>query len=259
MANLKSFVIIGGRQISVDCLKELLKRGLKPRLIIGNPGDRGQDAWFQSLVKFAKKQKLPTLVDQRIDQSDVIRKIKAAQPEVIFCLGATQIIPPEVLKIPKLGCFNIHPALLPKYRGRYSTAHVIFNGEKYAGVTAHWLNEKMDAGPIIFQKRIAINPDDTAKSLYDKVLTRGGLALFKKFLNLWLSGRPILSHPQNEKQATSFPKKMPNDCRLDWSWSGRKIRDFIRAMTFEPFPSAEFRLGKKQMVIIDKKYFKGFE
>jgi UDP-4-amino-4-deoxy-L-arabinose formyltransferase/UDP-glucuronic acid dehydrogenase (UDP-4-keto-hexauronic acid decarboxylating) len=254
----KKIIIIGGRQISVECLKELLRRGLKPRLVIGNLGDRGQDGWHQSLIKFAKKQKLPTLVGKQISQPNVIKKIKDISPEIIFCLGATQIIPPEILKIPKLGCLNIHPALLPKYRGRYSTAHAIFNGEKYAGVTAHWLNEKMDAGPIIFQRRIAIAPDDTAKSLYDKVLTHGGLILFKKFLALWLSGRPIPSRPQNEKVATSFSKEMPNKGELDWAWTGRKIFNFIRAMTFEPFPPAEFRLGKKQMVIIDKKYFKGF-
>ena len=179
-------------------------------------------------------------------------------PEIIFIIGGTQIVPKEILDIPKLGCLNIHPALLPKYRGRYSTAHAIFNGEKYTGATLHWMDEGLDSGPIIMQKRVAVSPDDTAKSLYDKVLTQTGAELFEKFLALWLSGKTIPARPQNENLATYFPKGLPNNGQLDWSWSGKKIKNFIRAMTFEPFPPAKFNLGKKEMIIIDKKNSNNF-
>ncbi len=256
----KICIFIGGKQIGVNCLKELLKEGIRPKLMIGNINDDGKDkSWHQSLIKVAQKNRLPVLVKKRVDNPTVSKKIKAINPEIIFCIGGTQIIPKEILKIPKLGCLNIHPALLPKYRGRYSTVHAVFNGEKYTGATLHWMDEGMDSGPIIMQKQIKINEDDTGQTLYEKVLTFTGTELFKKFLTLWLSGKKIPSRPQDEKKAIYFPKGLPNNGQIDWTWDGKKIRNFIRAMTFEPFPPADFNIGDKKMVIIDEKYFNGFK
>lgn len=256
----KICVFIGGKQIGVNCLKQLVAKGIRPAVVIGNLDDNGQDkSWHQSLIKQARQYRLKTIKDKRVGDPAVIKIIKTIKPEIIFCIGGTQIIPLAILNIPKLGCLNIHPALLPRYRGRYSTVHAIFNGEKHAGVTLHWMDSGMDAGPIIKQKKIKINPEDDAKTLYDKVLTRAGAELFTYFLERWLSGKKIIARPQNESQATYFPKGLPNGGEIDWSWSGKKIKNFIRALTFEPFPPASFSLGDKKMVIIDQKYFKGFK
>ncbi|MDP3941899.1 MAG: formyltransferase family protein, partial [bacterium] len=176
-------------------------------------------------------------------------------PEIIFCIGSTQILPSEILKIAVLGCINIHPALLPKYRGRYSTVWAIFNGERETGVTLHWMDNGIDSGPIISQKKIAIKLDDTAKSLYDKCTKEGG-KLFIKFLQDWIRGNKIPKKRQNEKRATFYKKNLPNDGEIDWNWDGKKICNFIRAMTFEPFPPPSFMLGKTKMVIVDEKYLK---
>ena len=80
---------------------------------------------------------------------------------------------------------------------------------------------------------------------------------FQKFLEFWLSGKPIPSKPQDESHATYYPKGLPNLGELDWSWPSEKIRNFIRAMTFEPYPPAHFKIGDKHMVIRDENYFKG--
>lgn len=254
----RSCVFIGGKQIGVDCLKILLKAGVVPKLVIGNFDDSGKDSWHQSLVKFALENNLLTIKKRKVKDTSVINRIRETNPEIIFCIGGTQIIPKKVLDIPKIGCLNIHPALLPKYRGRFSTAHAIFNGEKYTGVTAHWMDEGIDSGPIIFQKQIRIDESDTAKSLYDK-FTKEGSNLFTKIINLWLKSKKIKSNPQEENQATFFPKELANNGQIDWKWDGNKILRFIRAMTFEPFPPVTFKLGDKEMVIADKKYFKGFK
>ena len=255
----KNSVFIGGKQIGVDCLRQLLSRGVKPGLVVGNMDDDGRDkSWHQSLVKLAEEEGLPTVRMKQVKDAGVVKSIKAVNPEIVFCIGGTQLIPKEVLAIPKLGCLNMHPALLPKYRGRYSTVHAIFNGEKYSGVTLHWMDEGIDSGPVITQERMRIEEDDTAKSLYDK-FTRIGGKMFEKFLDLWLSGKEIPSSPQDESQATYYPKGLPNNGVLDWSWDGTRIRNFIRAMTFEPFPPAGFSIGGKRMVVIDEKYFRGFD
>jgi len=250
-------VFIGGKQIGVNCLRFLCKSGIKPGLVIGNTDDTGEDTWHESLVKEARKQKFTCVQGKNVKDSEVIQKIKAAKPEIIFCIGGTQLIPKEVLAIPRIGCLNIHPALLPKYRGRFSTVHAIFNGEKETGVTAHWMDDRIDAGPIIFQAKIPIADDDTAKTLYDKFTHEGG-ALFRDVVKLWLEGSEIKSIPQNEAEATYCKKELPNKGVIDWDWDGIRIRKFILAMTFEPFPPADFAIGKKKMVIIDEKYFGGF-
>lgn len=253
-----SCIFIGGRAIGVACLETLLTRGIRPELVVTNADDTGVNNWYPSLAQCAQKKDLLTIAGKKIKEPEVLSAIQKCKPEIIFCIGGTQLIPAQVLTLPKLGCLNIHPALLPKYRGRYSTAHAIFNGERYSGATLHWMDEGIDSGPIIMQERIKIDEDDTAKSLYEK-FTETGKQLFIKFLDLWKSGRPIRSKPQDESKATYYPKGLPNNGVLDWSWSGKKIRNFIRAMTFEPFPPAEFSIGKKRMVVIDEKYFKGFE
>ena len=149
-----------------------------------------------------------------------------------------------------MGCLNIHPAFLPQYRGRYSTAHAIFNGENHTGVTLHWMDEGTDTGPIIFQAPIAIEPDDTAKSLYQKFIIEGE-KLFLKFLDLWLAKKSIPSRNQDNSLATYYPKALPNNGKIDWAWPGEKIKNFIRAMTFEPYPPIEINIQDKVMIIVD--------
>lgn len=254
----KVCVFIGGKQIGVNCLKVLLKRGITPKLVIGNFDDTGKDNWHESLVKVAKEYKIPTIKNKKIKDPKIVKKIVEINPEVILCIGGTQMIPQEVLNIPEMGCLNIHPALLPKYRGRFSTVHALFNGEKYIGVTAHFMDEGIDSGPIIFQTKFKVEEFDTARDVYNK-FTKTGCKLFTKFVNYWIQGKKITVKPQNEKSATYYPKGLPNNGEIDWNWNGKKILRFIKAMTFEPFPPLNFKIGNKKMVIIDEKYFKGFK
>lgn len=255
----KKTVFIGGKQIGVNCLLQLVKKGVIPELVISNSDDDGEDkSWHQSLIKIAKSKGLNVISNKKVSDPEIIKKIQDINPEIIFSIGGTQIIPKAVLSIPKLGVLNIHPAMLPKYRGRYSTVHAIFNGEKSTGVTIHWMDEGIDTGSIIMQAPIKIDDNDTAKSLYDKFTLDGG-KLFNKFLTLWLENKPIPSKPQDESKASYYPKGLPNDGQIDWSWDGKKIKNFIRAMTFEPFPPPDFNIGDKKMVIIDQKYFKNYK
>lgn len=253
----KRSVFIGGKQIGVNCLKQLIAHQIRPQLVIPNLDDNGKDFWHDSLTKLAAGYKLPLLRRKKVKDPEVIELIKSINPEIIFCIGGTQLIPKEILQLPKHGCLNIHPAYLPKYRGRFSTVHVLFNEEKYTGVTLHFMDEGIDSGPIIIQKRLKIEESDTAKTLYDK-FTKMGEELFVAFLEKWLKGKKIKSKPQDETEATYYPKNLPNNGQINWNWSGRQILQFIRSMTFEPFPPASFKIGNKNMVIVDEKYFKGF-
>lgn len=251
------YVFIGGKQIGVNTLRALLVREMSPSLVIANLDDTGEDTWHESLVRVAKEENLPFITEKKVRDIDIIEQIKSIDPDIIFCIGGMQIIPKELLDIPKLGTLNIHPALLPKYRGRFSTAHAIFNGEEYGGATIHWMDEGLDTGPIILQEKFAITKEDTARTAYDK-FTETGTKLFENFLDILESGKEIIAIPQDESAATYYPKEMPGNGKIDWSWDGKKIERFIRAMTFEPFPPPEFMIGEKKMVIIDERYFPGF-
>ena len=152
-----SCVFIGGKQLGVNCLKALLKANIKPNLVIPNlDDDSTKPLWHDSLTKTAQDAGLKVITGIKVRDPIIISEIKKINPEIIFCFGGMQIIPKEVLEIPKLGTLNLHPALLPKYRGRFSTVHALFNGEEFTGVTLHYMSEALDAGPIISQKKYKI-------------------------------------------------------------------------------------------------------
>jgi methionyl-tRNA formyltransferase len=244
-------VFTGGKQIGVNSVRSLVARNMPPSLIVPNPEDDGTDTWHESLVRVAREANLPVEQGARMKDTKIVAKIKEIRPDIIFAIGSMQLMPPEILSIPSLGVLNIHPALLPKYRGRYSTAHAIFNREKETGVTLHWMDEKIDSGPIILQESYPIGSDDTAKDVYDR-FTEVGTRLFGVFLDMLEDDVKIASRKQNESEATYYPKNLPNNGVIDWSWDGEKIRRFVRAMTFPPFPPVTFKLGKRTMAIVDE-------
>ncbi len=249
---MKKCVFIGGKQIGTDTLRALIAADIRPQLVIANPDDDGMDGLHESLIAQAKKYSLPLLIGVKVRDREVVQKIKELKPELIFCIGAMQIIPEEVLAIPTLGTVNLHPALLPKYRGRYSTVHALFNGETETGVTLHFMDSGIDSGPIIAQSSYPITEDDTGETLYKK-FTREGAKLIVQFIANWKSGKKINATPQNEAEATYYPKGLPNGGEIDWSWSGAQILRFIRAMTFPPYPPASFHIGKRKMVIVEER------
>lgn len=238
-------------------MRVLVNAKQSPALIVTNPDDTGEDSWHESLARIAREAKIPLITGKKLTDSKTLAAIQNVKPDIIFAIGGMQIISKDVLTIPTQGTINIHPALLPKYRGRFSTAHAIFNGEKKTGVTLHWMDEGIDSGPIILQKSFPIGEEDTAKTVYDN-FTVVGTKLFREFLAMLLKDEPIESTPQNESEATYYPKGLPGGGEVDWLWDGEKIKRFIRAMTFEPFPPARFTIGNKKMVIVDEKYFPGY-
>lgn len=249
---------MGGKQIGVDCLRILLENGIRPEVVIPNSDDESpKEAWHESLAKTAEAAGLSVLRGKNLREAEVLARIREIAPDMIFCIGGVHIVPKEILAIPKGGTINIHPALLPKYRGRYSTVHALFNGEKETGATLQFMEDTMDTGPIVSQKAFPITEEDTARTVYDK-FTVVGAELFKDFIKRWKAGEKIESYRQDESKATTYPKGLPNDGKIDWSWDGERIKRFVRAMTFEPFPPADFKIGDKEMVVIDKRYFKGF-
>jgi len=154
------------------------------------------------------------------------------RPDVLLVLAFSLLLPEEVLAVPRLGAYNAHASLLPKYRGASPIPAAILAGEKESGVTIFRLVERLDAGPVLLQRRLPLAPDETAGSLGRKTAALSAEALLEA-LALLESGSPALA-PQDEARASYAPKLGKADGRLDWSRGAEELDRRVRAMN--PWP-----------------------
>lgn len=162
---------------------------------------------------------------------DTLRKLA---PDVIVVAAYGLILPPDVLEIPPHGCLNVHASLLPRYRGAAPVAAAILNGDRETGVTIMLMDEQMDHGPILAQRRTPIRPDDTQATLTQR-LAHLGAELLVEVLPRWVAGA-IEARPQDHAQATYAPMLKKEDGRIDWRTSAVHIERMIRA--YDPWPGA---------------------
>ena len=253
MKKIKS-IFIGGKSIGYQALSILIRKKNKPNYFVGNLDDSGKDnIWHKSSLKLAKKNKIKIVNLKYLNKEIEKKKLKGV--DIVFCIGSTQIISNKIINLPRLGCLNFHPSLLPKYRGRYSTVHSIFNGDKITGVTAHWIGNKIDSGNIIAKKIIKINSSYTAKDLYEE-FTKKSVKLFLDIFKKIQQGKKIKSYKISNKRYKYLKKSLPNKGEINWNWKGGKILNFIKCMTFEPFAPPNFYIGKRKFVIIHEKHLK---
>ncbi|MEO8665235.1 MAG: formyltransferase family protein, partial [Ignavibacteria bacterium] len=121
------------------------------------------------MVELCRRNNLNCYLDKEINSNEVVELLKKEKPDLIFVASFNQILSKDVIEIPKLGTINLHPSLLPKYRGPYPDQAVLLNGENQTGVTIHYMEEALDSGNIIFQKELEISPDDNYSSLKKKI------------------------------------------------------------------------------------------
>lgn len=170
---------------------------------------------------------------KKFDKNFIGRMAKL-KPDVGILASFGKILPKEILEIPKHGILNIHPSLLPKYRGPSPVQTAILNGDRETGVTVIQMDEKMDHGPIVAQFKEEIKPEDTAESLYERLFTTGAqvlLAILPSYLESQIELRQ-----QDHTQATFTKKLNRDDGEIDWKKSDDYLERFIRAMY--PWPGA---------------------
>jgi methionyl-tRNA formyltransferase len=245
-------VFMGGKLLGPRCLNELLNfPEFNIKLVVVNRDDLGRDSWYPSLAKLSHRLGLPVSRPTKVNDHKFEKVLFDIEPDYIFCVFYEQILKSGVLHAPTKGAINIHYAPLPKYRGRFSTMYGIFNGDKEAGVTIHWIDRGIDTGQIISQHKVPIYDTDTAKDLYYRC-TETGINMFRGLLAKIVLEKRIRSRKQDESKATYTPHRLPNDGKIDWTWDSKRIHNFIRAMTFPPYPGPTFTIGDKEMIIQEK-------
>jgi methionyl-tRNA formyltransferase len=155
-------------------------------------------------------------------------------PDILLSLHYRNLIPKQILELAGLGAVNLHPSLLPNYRGTNSVSWVIINGETETGFTFHRMDEKFDTGPILLQERIPIRPDDTAFSLFHRQIVRA-MARLETVIDQVVKGDCGQVQPEG---GSYFPRALPHQGLIDTNWSSERIERFIRAMYFPPLDPA---------------------
>lgn len=176
---------------------------------------------------------------------EALQWVSAFAPDGILSLHYRNLIPNEMIAMCCHGGINLHPSLLPKYRGTNSVAWAIINGEQTTGFSFHLLSDSFDTGDLIFQESISIDAFDTAFSLFHKQISRA-MSVLEDVLSTWLSGN---CGWKQVGDGTYYPRKLPFDGIIDRTWELEYIERFIRAMYFPPFPPAMYS-SRGQMVPI---------
>ncbi|MBL7045721.1 MAG: methionyl-tRNA formyltransferase [Parcubacteria group bacterium] len=242
-----SFAFFGTPKASTIVLKVLKEKGFTPALIVTAP-DRARGRKMivtpPPVGMWAKENKVEMIQPEKITD-EVIKDIKEKAPKggwdffVVFSYG--YILPKELLDIPKHGVLNVHPSLLPKLRGASPIRGAILNYEKETGVSIILLDEKMDHGPILAQKKIELDKWPMgAIELEEKLSLFGGELLFKTIEDLF-SGN-VTPKEQNHNKATFSKKIKKEDGLLDLSASARE--NFLKIKAYEGWPGTYFFTDK---------------
>ncbi len=188
----------------------------------------------------------------RRDIMDFKKEIEELKPDIIIVAGWYYMVPKPIRSIPKFGCTGFHASLLPKYAGGAPVNWAILNGEKETGITFFMLDNGVDTGDIIDQKETVIEPDDTCKTVYDR-LTGLACEILRKKLPLLENGILKLKKQDNSKQ-TIMPQRKPEDGRINWDNNSLKIHNLIRATT-KPYPGAFTFYNDRKLTIWEGKIY----
>jgi methionyl-tRNA formyltransferase len=232
-----SIVFLGTAEFAVPSLRALVDAGYEVSAVVtqpDRPAGRGRKLAESPVKVAARELGLPVLQFERLHAAEALSQLQALQPEAMVACAFGQILRPQVLELPPKGVLNIHPSLLPRYRGATPIPAAILAGDSETGVTIILMDAGLDSGPILFQSRLPIEESDTAGSLSEKLASLAAQLLVQT-LGGWLSGE-IEPRPQDESQATVTHRLEKEDGRIDWSRPAMEIWRQVRA--FNPRPGA---------------------
>lgn len=189
----------------------------------------------------AQETAVPILTPAGINSRDSVETLRELAPDLIVVVAYGQILKPRVLSIPPRGCVNVHASLLPKYRGAAPVQWSMADGASHTGVTTMFMDQGMDTGDIILQKRVDIQPDDTGGSLESR-LAETGAQLLMETLAAIDHGNAVRT-PQDHASATYARKLTKADGKIDWQCPAAKIESRVRA--FNPWPICFCEVGGK--------------
>lgn len=235
MKSLK-IVYMGSPEFAVPGLELLHESGHQILAVVSNPDkrrSRGGKPEPTEVKSRALELHIPTIDVDDVKSDEFLDQLKRLQPDLLVVV-AFRILPSQILEVPTMGAINLHASLLPKYRGAAPIHWAIIRGEKETGCTVFFLNEKVDGGQIIAQKKTPIGDMETTGDLYER-LKKMGSVLLKESVDQISEGSYTLKK-QNEKDASSAPKLFKENTIIDFTKSAGDVHNFVRGLN--PFPVA---------------------
>jgi methionyl-tRNA formyltransferase len=229
-------VFMGTPEFAVPSLATLA-RTEEVTLVVTNPdrpAGRGRALTAPPVKREAIRLGFPVFQPQKARHPESVARIADERPDLIIVVAYGQILPQEILDIPKHGCINVHASLLPRYRGAAPINWAIARGETVTGVTIMKMDAGMDTGPMLHVREIPIGEDDTAETMFPKLSALGATALSEVLEKL--RDGTLSEMPQDGASATYAPMIKKEHGRIDWGKPAREVRDLVRGMT--PWPSA---------------------
>jgi len=211
------------------------------------PAGRGRGLASSPVKRLATALALPVVQPVSLKKADDVAELAGLKPDVIIVAAFGQILPESVLELPKYGCINVHPSLLPRHRGAAPVAASILAGDSFTGVSIMLMDEGLDTGPVLAQTQIPVMDNDTTGSLTLK-LSLIAAHLLQDVLPDWVEGK-IKPCPQNEADATYSAAITKEDGGIDWHQPAVAIWRRVRA--FHPWPGCYTRWQGKLLKVIE--------
>ncbi len=246
MMSKPAILVFAYHDVGYECLDALIQNDEYILAVITHKDDPEEEIWFRSVAALARKYDIPVHTPDSVYTPDWVDRIRSWAPDLILSFYYRDMILEEILNIPRLGAFNMHGSLLPKYRGRAPINWAILNGERSTGVTLHHMVKQADAGDIVDQEAVPIGPEDTARDVFGKCVKAARLVLERQIGPLTAGTAP--RRKQDESQATTFGGRKPEDGRIDWTRSADEIYNLVRAVT-QPYPGAFTMANGKKLLI----------
>ena len=232
--NIRS-IFMGTPEFAVPVLESLIQGSYDVVAVYtqpDKPAGRGQQLTSPPIKELAMKHKVAVIQPNTLKSAEVVQRLASFEPELIVVAAFGYILPREVLSLPKFGCLNVHPSLLPKHRGPSPVADTLLCGDLFAGVTIILMEEGLDSGPILAQQKVGVSASDTTGSLTRK-LASAGAELLMETLPKWLGGE-LKPQAQDEDKATYSRMIINKDGELNWHLTAVELWQRVRA--FNPWP-----------------------
>ncbi len=239
-------VFMGTPQAAVASLERIIKDGHEIVAVYtqpDRPAGRGNKLAAPPIKEFAAKLDLPIFQPTKIKTPDALELFKSHAADVAVVVAYGRILPKSFLEAFPKGAINVHFSLLPKYRGAAPVNWAIVNGETKTGVTTMQMDEGLDTGAILLQREAAIDKDETAIELMEKLAVLGADLLSETLAMI----NELTAQTQNDDEATLAPIMHKEDGRIDWSKPATEISNQIRG--FQPFPTSYAKYQDKKLTV----------
>jgi len=251
-----NILFMGTPGFAVPSLEILIKHDYPIIAVVTQPDrpkGRGRQYMAPPVKELAEKSGLAVIQPERVRNEDFLQYFRAAAPDLVVLVAFGQILPKEIIEGPPRGCINVHPSLLPKYRGAAPINWALIRGERKTGVTIMQMDEGVDSGDILLQEETDIGPDENYAMLHDRLAKQGASLLFKAVMAI--EHGESQRRPQDQSAATFAPRIKQEDTVIRWDSRGADIVNFIRGLA--PVPCAVTALDGRQMKVFSASFDSG--